>query len=179
LGSEQAQRAKAVTTRQVEQLTRIVDDLLDVTRVLRGKLQIKRRPLELGELMRRTVEDHRLLTANAGLELDVRLPPRPLWVDGDPARLAQAIGNLLANATKFTSRGGHILVALEESAAPFGMAVQHLAPPVIISVRFGPSMHPALLRCSSVAYVEYTPSSRLAWRAPERPKPGRSSDWRH
>jgi two-component system CheB/CheR fusion protein len=123
LGSEQAQRAKAVITRQVEQLTRIVDDLLDVTRVARGKLQVKRRPLELGELLRRTVEDHRLLIANAGLELDVRLPSRPLWVDGDPARLAQALGNVLANATKFTSRGGHILVALEESAAPFGMAV--------------------------------------------------------
>ena len=123
LGSEQAQRAKAVITRQVEQLTRIVDDLLDVTRVSRGKLQVKRRPLELGELLRRTVEDHRLLIANAGLELDVRLPSRPLWVDGDPARLAQALGNVLANATKFTSRGGHILVALEESAAPFGMAV--------------------------------------------------------
>jgi hypothetical protein len=54
-----------------------------------------------------------------------------------------------------------------------------LVPPVIISARFGPSMHPALLRCSSVAYVEYAPSPRLAWRAPERPKPGRSSDWRH
>jgi two-component system CheB/CheR fusion protein len=79
--------------------------LLDVTRVLRGKLQIKRRPLELGELMRRTVEDHRLLTANAGLELDVRLPPRPLWVDGDPARLAQALGNVLANAVKFHQPG--------------------------------------------------------------------------
>jgi two-component system CheB/CheR fusion protein len=123
LGSEQAQRAKAVITRQVEQLTRIVDDLLDVTRVARGKLQVKRRPLELGALMRRTVEDHRLLIANAGLELDVRLPPRPLWVDGDPARLAQALGNVLANAVKFTGRGGHILVALEESAAPFGTAV--------------------------------------------------------
>jgi two-component system CheB/CheR fusion protein len=123
LGSEQAQRAKAVITRQVEQLTRIVDDLLDVTRVARGKLQVKRRPLELGELMRRTVEDHRLLIANAGLELDVRLPSRPLWVDGDPARLAQALGNVLANAVRFTSRGGHIVVVLEESAAPFGMAV--------------------------------------------------------
>jgi two-component system CheB/CheR fusion protein len=123
LGSEQAQRAKAVITRQVEQLTRIVDDLLDVTRVARGKLQVKRCPLELGELVRRTVEDHRQLIANAGLELEVHLAPRPLWVDGDPARLTQALGNLLANATKFTSRGGHILVAMEESAAPFGMAV--------------------------------------------------------
>jgi chemotaxis methyl-accepting protein methylase/CheY-like chemotaxis protein len=121
-GGEQARRAEEVIKRQVAQLTRIVDDLLDVTRVSRGKLQVKRQHLELGELVRRTVEDHRMIIADAGLELEVRTGERALWVDGDPARLAQAIGNLLSNAAKFTSRGGHVLVALEEAAAPSGMA---------------------------------------------------------
>ena len=122
-GSEQAQRAEEVIRRQVAQLTRIVDDLLDVTRISRGKLQVKRRSLELGDLVRGTIDDHRLIIANAGLELEVRAAECPLWVDGDPARLAQAIGNLLSNAVKFTSRGGHVLVTLEQAAAPFGMAV--------------------------------------------------------
>ncbi len=122
-GSEQVRRAEEVLKRQVAQLTRIVDDLLDVTRVARGKLQVKRRPLELGDLVRRTVEDNRLTLANAGLELTVSVVPRPLWVNGDFARLAQALGNLLANAAKFTARGGHVQVVLEESAGLPGMAV--------------------------------------------------------
>ncbi len=115
-GGEQAQRAKAVIERQVAQLSRIVDDLLEVTRISRGKLRVQRSRLELGDLVRRTVEDHRSMIAEAGLALEVRIDERPLWVEGDPARLAQATGNLLQNAAKFTSRGGHVLVALEADA---------------------------------------------------------------
>ena len=119
-GGDQAQRAEAVLRRQITQLTRIVDDLLDVTRVSHGKLQVKRRPIELGDLVQSTVEDQRLTIFNAGLELEMRVAKGPLWIDGDPVRLAQVLGNLLSNAAKFTSRGGHILVALEEAA---GMAI--------------------------------------------------------
>ena len=86
--------------RQVTQLTQIVDDLLDVTRSARGKLQVQRTRIEIGDLLRRTVEDHRTIIANAGLGLEVRTGERPVWVNGDPARLAQAIGNLLSNAAK-------------------------------------------------------------------------------
>jgi two-component system CheB/CheR fusion protein len=134
-GGDQAQRAEAVLKRQITQLTRIVDDLLDVTRVSHGKLQVKRRPIELGDLVQSTVEDQRLTILNAGLELEMRAAKGPLWIDGDPVRLAQALGNVLSNAAKFTSRGGHVLVALEEAA---GMA--------IVRVRDdGAGIHPDLL----------------------------------
>jgi two-component system CheB/CheR fusion protein len=121
-GGEQAQHAKAVIDRQVGLLTRLVDDLLDVTRISRGKLQVQRSPLDLGKLLWRTVDDHRSLLARSRLSLEVRTAARPLWVNGDAARLAQAIGNLLSNAAKFGRSDGHVLVALEEDTAS-GMAV--------------------------------------------------------
>lgn len=121
LGTEQGERAKAVINRQVLQLTRLIDDLLDVTRITQGKIQIQFRRLELGELLRRTVEDYHPTLANAGLELDVHIPDAPLWAKGDPARLAQAIGNVLSNAAKFTPPGGHVLVSLEKEL-PSNMA---------------------------------------------------------
>jgi len=115
-GSEQARHAVAVIERQVAQLSRIVDDLLEVTRISRGKLQVQRLRIELGDLVQRTVDDHRSMFADAGLVLNVQIAERPMWVDGDAARLAQAIGNLLSNAVKFTGRGGHVFVALAEDS---------------------------------------------------------------
>lgn len=113
-GGEQAQRAKAIIERQVTQLSRLVDDLLDVTRISRGKLQVQRSRLEVVDLVRRTVEDHRSMIADAGLHLDLGTTPQPMWINGDAARLSQAIGNLLSNAIKFTHRGGHVFVQLEQ-----------------------------------------------------------------
>ncbi len=111
---EQAQRARAVIGRQVTQLTRIVDDLLDVTRIARAKLPVQRARLDVGDLLRRTVEDHRTIFVDAGVDVEIRADERPVWVNGDSARLAQAIGNVLSNAAKFTRRGGHVLVTLEQ-----------------------------------------------------------------
>jgi PAS domain S-box-containing protein len=113
-------RATDVIDRQVVQLTRLVDDLLDVSRITRGKIRIRRERLDLGAVVGALLEDHRPLFAAAGLRLEGALPDRPLWVDGDPARLTQMIDNLLQNARKFTDRGGAVTVAAE--ATPDGSA---------------------------------------------------------
>ena len=113
--SEQAAKARAVIGRQVEHLNRLVDDLLDVTRISSGKFHLKRRRLDLVELARRTVDDHRPTFAARGISLALEAPPAPVWVDGDPTRLSQALGNLLQNACKFTPGGGHVVAAVERA----------------------------------------------------------------
>jgi signal transduction histidine kinase/ActR/RegA family two-component response regulator len=110
-GSEQARRAREVLQRQVAHLARLVDDLLDVTRIERGKFEIHRADLDLSELVRRTVEDHRGLLQQRGIALDVATP-EPVHVAGDVVRIAQVIGNLLHNAAKFTDGGGRVTVSL-------------------------------------------------------------------
>jgi PAS domain S-box-containing protein len=117
--SEGARRARDVIARQVGHLARMVDDLLDVSRLARGRIELRRARLDLAELVRRVAEDHRLLLANGGIELDAAAPAEPVMVDGDATRLAQLLGNLLQNAAKFTPRGGRVSVSVvrEEGGA--------------------------------------------------------------
>ena len=109
---EQARRALAVSNRQVDHLARLVDDLLDVTRVAHGKIELRRVELDLVALARRIAEDHRILMQDHGLELVVDAPAHPLVVNGDETRLSQVLGNLLSNAAKFTPAGGRVTLAL-------------------------------------------------------------------
>jgi PAS domain S-box-containing protein len=109
-GGEQAGRALAVIDRQIGQLAHLVDDLLDLTRIERNRMLLQRQRLELNELVRRTAEDHRSTFDTAGVELAIRTGPEALFVEGDPARLAQVVANLLHNAAKFTPRGGSATV---------------------------------------------------------------------
>ncbi len=110
---EQARRARAVIRRQSEQLTRLVDDLLDVTRIARGKIELRRDRVDLAQLVRRAGEDHLGLMQERGVELGIDVPREPMWADGDAVRLAQVVGNLLQNSAKFTPRGGRVTLALE------------------------------------------------------------------
>ena len=107
-------RAREVIERQIGHLTRLVDDLLDVNRIARGRVQLHRAPLELSSLVRDTVEDHRAGFDAAGIALVLELPPGQVSVDGDATRLAQVLGNLLSNAAKFTPGGGAVTVRLGE-----------------------------------------------------------------
>jgi two-component system CheB/CheR fusion protein len=111
-GSEQARRAQAVIGRQVGQITRLVDDLLDITRISRGKIHLQRKRLDLNELVRHTMDDYRELFAQNQICLELHVPGSPVYVDGDWNRLAQVIGNLLQNAAKFTGKGGQTNVSV-------------------------------------------------------------------
>jgi PAS domain S-box-containing protein len=114
---EQARRAKAILHRQVGQLTWLIDDLLDVTRITHGKVQLQRERLDLNELAHRTVEDHRTGFVKGDVRMEVLPAPAEVWVNGDRVRLTQVIGNLLQNAAKFTPHGGKATVSVESDDA--------------------------------------------------------------
>ena len=111
-GSEQARRALEVVNRQVRQLSRLVDDLLDVTRISNGKITLQRARMDLSAVVRTTVADHRGQFATVGVTFDAELPDGPLPLHADAARVSQIVGNLLANASKFTPHGGHVRLRL-------------------------------------------------------------------
>ncbi len=106
----QALHAAAVIDRQAKQLVRLIDDLLDVTRISRGKILLQRKNVDLAALVRQTVEDQEGMLA--ALKVVLRLPSTPVWVNGDETRLAQVIGNLLNNAAKFTASGGTLTLTV-------------------------------------------------------------------
>ncbi len=108
----QARRAREVIRRQADQLARLVDDLLDVTRLARDQVALQRARIDAGELVGRTAEDHRALLEAHGVDLRVDLPDAEVWVDADAARLSQVLGNLLHNAAKFTPARGTVTVEL-------------------------------------------------------------------
>ncbi len=110
--SEKASAAVSVIDRQAAHLARIVDDLLDVTRIARGKIQVRRERLDLGDVVRGTVEDYRTGFGEKGVRLQCEIPAAPCRVQGDASRLAQVLGNLLGNALKFTDTGGRVDVGL-------------------------------------------------------------------
>jgi PAS domain S-box-containing protein len=116
-GGEQARRAQAILHRQVGLLTWLVDDLLDVTRIAHGKIRLQRERLELNEVARRAVEDHRAVFARSELRLELLPAAAEVWVDADRVRLAQVIGNLVQNAAKFTPRAGKVTVSVDSSPA--------------------------------------------------------------
>ena len=131
---EQARRAKEVASRQVAHLTRLVDDLLDVKRVERGKIELRRADLDLATLARRTADDYRALMQDRGLELVVEAPTRPLIVNGDEARLAQVFGNLLSNAAKFTPAGGRVTITANAENGRVHVRVRDTGPGIALDV---------------------------------------------
>lgn len=100
--------AQDVISRQVEQLVRLVDDLLDISRITGGKVQLHREPIDIASVVARAVETSRPLIDDRKHELHISLPTEPIWVDVDAVRIAQVLANLLNNSAKYTEEGGRI-----------------------------------------------------------------------
>jgi PAS domain S-box-containing protein len=113
LDEETAQQARDIMTRQVDHMGRLVDDLLDVSRIMRGKIELRKEPVEAATIVNRAVETAMPLIQLQQHELIVELPPEPIWIDADVVRMAQVISNLLNNAAKYTPAGGKIWVQVE------------------------------------------------------------------
>ena len=106
--SDAAEQVRAMIDRQLSQLVRLVDDLLDVSRITQGKVELRVERIDLKTVLAAALEASRPAIKEAGHELTVVVPDAPIFVDGDSARLAQAVSNLLNNSAKYTRRGGHI-----------------------------------------------------------------------
>jgi PAS domain S-box-containing protein len=115
-GSVPAPREIEVIERQLQLMTNLVDDLLDVSRVTRGTLTLKKQLIDAREAVSRGIEIASPLIEQKGHRLTVSLAPEPLRIDGDLSRLTQAFANLLTNAAKYTDAGGHIQVTLAHAA---------------------------------------------------------------
>jgi signal transduction histidine kinase/CheY-like chemotaxis protein len=107
-------RATAMIGRQLTQLVRLIDDLLDVSRISRGKLELRRERIELSSIVHQAVETCNLIADFANQELTVTLPPEPIYLDADPIRLSQVVNNLLNNACKFGGHRGRISLTVEQ-----------------------------------------------------------------
>ncbi|MEX0711214.1 MAG: ATP-binding protein [Pirellulales bacterium] len=108
---ETTQSVRGMMQRQVQHIVRLVDDLLDISRVRQGKFTIEKQPVELGAAVRQALETSGPVIDSYGHELAISLPDESVWLQADPVRLAQVITNLLNNAAKYTNRGGRIWLA--------------------------------------------------------------------
>lgn len=114
LTPDQVRWAADLLGRQVSHISRLVDDLLDVSRITRGKVQLQRMPVDLTEITTRALEQTRPLMEEARHRLHTKFPPQSLTVEADAVRLAQVIGNLLTNSAKYTDPGGTIWLTVAE-----------------------------------------------------------------
>jgi signal transduction histidine kinase/PAS domain-containing protein len=110
---EAIQSVSEIMERQIGHMVRLVDDLLDVSRITRGRIELRRERVELASAVNRALETIHPLLQSLSHKLTVTLPPQPTYLYGDLARLTQIIGNLLNNACKFTSKGGQIWLTAE------------------------------------------------------------------
>jgi len=108
------EKAAAVIERQVAQMTRLVDDLMEVSRIATGMLHLRQDQVDMIAIVERAVETLRPLMNLRNHELEVSLSPQPVWLFADAARLEQVVVNLLVNAAKYTREGGHIWLTVRQ-----------------------------------------------------------------
>jgi len=112
--TEYGREAVTVIQRQVQHLVRLIDDLLDISRIKRGKFELKKEPVDVREVIRAAIETNTAVIEAAGHRLITSLAPNKIYVNGDAIRLAQAVSNLLSNAARYTPPGGTIWLETEE-----------------------------------------------------------------
>jgi signal transduction histidine kinase/CheY-like chemotaxis protein len=117
-------RTSMVMERQLSHLVRLVNDLLEVSRITRGLIQVEREPIDLADVVRSAVDTSRPLIDAAGHILSVDLPAEPVTVHGDAVRLTQVFANLLINAAKYTNAGGHIWVRMRKDGGTAVVSVR-------------------------------------------------------
>ncbi|AUX33895.1 MULTISPECIES: GAF domain-containing protein [Sorangium] len=115
--ADQARKILDMMDRQIGHMARMIDDLLDVSRITRGKVELRKERIDLRAVLNSALETSRPLIEAAAHELAVRLPPASLLLDADPTRLAQVFANLLNNAAKYTPAGGSIRLAAQRDGA--------------------------------------------------------------
>jgi signal transduction histidine kinase len=145
-------RARAMIERQVHQMKRLVDDLLDVSQIARSQVDFHRTRVDLGLLLEQAVEAGRPEMEARGQVLTLSQMPAPVWVDGDAGRLTQVFSNLLTNACKYTDSGGQITVAVELSGSDV----------VVLISDSGIGIHPALLERIFERFVQVAPVGERA-----------------
>ncbi len=118
------EKVSAMVERQTEQMLRLTEDLLDVSRISHDKLQLRRQPLELIALLRQAADTAAPDFERAGVQLHVALLPQPVWLDADPVRLAQVMSNLLSNACKYTARDGRVWLGVEQEGGSVAVRVK-------------------------------------------------------
>lgn len=119
-----AERELAIIERQSQHLVRLVDDLLDVARIARGKFELRLEPVELSRLLALEAEASAPLVAERCHHLSIEVPAHGLPLNGDPIRLTQVIANLITNAAKYTNNGGHIRVQAQAEDGEAVLAVE-------------------------------------------------------
>lgn len=134
------EKVRAMMDRQLNQLVRLVDDLLDVSRITQGKLDLRKERIDLRAVVDAAVETCRPVIEQAGHELAVVIPDDPIFVDGDATRLAQVMSNLLNNSTKYTHRGGSIRLMVSHYRGMVEVSVKDNGvgiPPAMLTKVFG------------------------------------------
>jgi PAS domain S-box-containing protein len=121
---EAVEKVRSIMERQLQQMVRLIDDLLDASRISRNKLILRKERVALETVVQNAVEACRPLIEASGHELTVSVPQEPLYLDADLTRLAQVFVNLLNNAAKYTNRGGHIRLTVEREGGEVAVAVE-------------------------------------------------------
>ncbi|MEO5987749.1 MAG: PAS domain S-box protein [Candidatus Eisenbacteria bacterium] len=129
------QAARGIIERQIGQMQRLVDDLLDVSRTTTGRIQLRREHVAVSGIVEGAVETIRPLIEQRRHELAVSVPPEPIWLHADAARLEQVLVNLLTNAAKFTEEGGHLWLSVQKEGEQCVLRVRDtgvgIAPPLL------------------------------------------------